>query len=106
MLASIAQCFSFGRSETSKRGYGCDVVPIKAQKVSEDEQSTIEPESLAPTDEIETRRWSLSKSSMDELNEICGKMSELAEVRRYGGQHIRRGRKLIQHTLLREFEIQ
>ena len=107
MLSSIAQCFSFSKANQGLKDSETRVSAKKdVQTHSIDEQSTIQPDSIAPIDELELRRWSHSMNSMDELNEIWSNMAKIAEVRRYGGQHIRRGRRLIQHTLLPEYESQ
>ena len=89
MFSSISQCFGQKRRHTDREQLLADREHRSVSPMSVDGSSTQAP-SLP---EVGTEGNFVVDNS-----DVLGRMKALAEARRFGGQHIRIGRKLVHHS--------
>ena len=89
MFSSFVQCFSLKAKKESKDNSFDDIDLHSA--ASDDAPSTLAPS--LPEKSVD------SHNVVNEQQDLMHRMLKLADERRFAGQHVRVGRKLIQHTL-------
>jgi hypothetical protein len=91
MFSAFAQCFSARRKKNAREG---------SHRVSQSSSSTSSVGSSTVAPSLPTNSMKRN-SAVDDNGEVIENMRHLAAERRFAGQHVKVGRNLLQHSLVK-----